>query len=256
MGAAFERYESALVNNERGSTDIIGQLKEDMEQSSHRSSILIVLITAALVVAGCATAPTSSRIDNIPMYGQPAIPRPDLLRQADEDFIKKASAGFDGSREKASKAWYAEGDRFLRELNLDFAMRRFNQAWLLDPNNYEPYWGFARVLLETDRLNESIQHFETAKRLCDDNYQRVALLSDSGVAYSFAGNFQHANEQFRESTALDSTYANAWLRWAESLHREGNYSDAWNKLKQARGLGAKVSDAFLRSLSQKMPEPQ
>jgi hypothetical protein len=46
----------------------------------------------------------ANRIDNIPMYGQPEIPRPDFLKKADEDFIKQAVAGL-GSREKASEAW-------------------------------------------------------------------------------------------------------------------------------------------------------
>jgi tetratricopeptide (TPR) repeat protein len=190
------------------------------------------------------------------MYGQPATPRPEVLQKADEDFIEKASAGFGGSRETASKAWFAEGDRFLRELNLDYAMRRYNQSWLLNPNNYQPYWGFGRVMVQTDRFDEAIQYFETAKKLCDDSYQKVALLSDAGVAYSFAGNFQLANESFQASTALDPKYANAWLRWSQSLYREGKYAEAWSKVKHARSLGGKVPEAFLRDLTQKMPEPQ
>jgi len=35
---------------------------------------------------GCATE-SRTRIDNIPMYGQPAIERPDVLKKADEDFF-------------------------------------------------------------------------------------------------------------------------------------------------------------------------
>jgi tetratricopeptide (TPR) repeat protein len=190
------------------------------------------------------------------MYGQPGIPRPEALRQADEDFIKKATAGFGGSREAASNAWHAEGERFLRELNFDYAMRRYNQSWLLNPNNYKPYWGFARVMVQTDRINEAIQHFEKARALCDDNYQKVALLSDGAVAYSESGTFRHANELFQESTALDPKYETAWYQWSQSLFREGNYSGAWSKLKQARALGAKVSEAYVRDLSQKMPEPR
>jgi len=213
----------------------------------------LVLVVA---IEGCATAPAGPRIDNIPMYGQPGIPRPEALRQADEDFINKASAGFGGSREAASKAWNAEGERFLRELNFDYAMRRYNQAWLLNPNNYQSYWGFARVMVQTDQLSEAIQQFEKAIALCDDNYQKVALLSDAAVAYSESGTFQRANRLFKESTALDPKYEKAWYRWSQSSFRERNYSEAWSKLRQARALGAKVSEAYLRDLRQKMPEPQ
>lgn len=215
----------------------------------------LAAIALGIVSAGCVTSPSTPRIDNIPMYGQPEISRPEVFRKADEDFIKKASAGFKGNREAASRAWAAEGDRFLSELNVDYAMRRYNQSWLLDPNNFQPHWGFGRVMVQTDRFTEGIRHLETAKKLCNDNYQKVALLSNLGVAHSFVGNFQLANRQFQASATLDPTYANAWLRWSQSLYREGSFADAWRKLKQARSLGGDAPDAYLRDLSQKMPEP-
>jgi tetratricopeptide (TPR) repeat protein len=190
------------------------------------------------------------------MYGQPAMPRPEALQKADEDFVKKASAGFGGSREAASRAWAAEGDRFLSELNLDYAMRRYNQSWLLNPANYQPYWGFARVMVQSDRFTDAIRYFEMAEARCDDRYQKVALLSDMGTAHSFARNFRLANEQFRKSTTLDPNYASAWLRWSQSLYREGNYAEAWDKLKRARSLGGGVPEPFIRELRAKMPEPK
>jgi len=163
----------------------------------------IVCLYALLFLVGCASS-GNSRIDSIPMYGQPEIERPDFLQKADEDLIKKAVQGF-GSREKASKAWYAQGDKFMREGNLDFAMRRYNQSWLLNPNNYQPYWGFARVLLEQDEVNDAIKHLEKAELLIDDLYQKVALLADMGSAYTYKGKespsyFSKANEKFSEST--------------------------------------------------------
>jgi len=121
------------------------------------------------------------RIDNIPMYGQPEIARPDSLKKADEDFIAKASAGFDGNRRAASDAWIAEGDRYMRERNLDYAMRRYNQAWLLNPDGYKPYWGFARVTLEQQKFDEAFRYFEKARQLIDDKYQEAALVSDIGI---------------------------------------------------------------------------
>lgn len=216
----------------------------------------MMYLAFAAALAGCASAAPGRRVDNIPMYGQPGIPPPAMARTANAAFIKTASELHGGSREAASKTWYAEGERYMRERNLDYAMRRYNQAWLLNPNNYQPYWGFARVLVEIDRLDEAIQHFETAKTLCDDSYQKSALLADAGVAHSRAGNFQRANEHFQESTALDPKYENAWYAWSKSLYREGNYVEAWSKLKQAQALGANVSADYVRALTERMPEPQ
>ena len=227
-------------------------------------------IAAACVVAaflsGCATT-TGPRIDNVPMYGQPALERPEALKRADEDFIKQASGGF-GSREKASLAWWMQGEKYMQEGNLDYAMRRYNQSWLLNPDSFRPYWGFGRVLLQQGQVDEAIKYLEKANLLVDDEYQKVALLSDTGSACSVKANtsadgssertkyFSLANRYFEESTKLDSTYANSWRSWARSLYFEGRYAEAWQKVSAARARGAQLPSKFIKALEEKMPEPQ
>ena len=204
------------------------------------------------------------------MYGQPRTPRLEVLKKADEDFIKQASAAFRGSRRDASRAWVDQADRFFREGNLDYAMRRYNQAWLLDATNYRAFWGFGQVTLQKDKFTEAIGYFEQALSLCDDSEQRPALLSDTGTAYSFkakyeasltpaekASIFAQANECFAKSTELNAHYGNAWKRWAMSLHREGRFADAWEKVKRARGAGiTSFPTEFLDALSKELPEPK
>lgn len=227
------------------------------------------IIVHLISLSSCATGPAEQRIDNIPMYGQPNIPRPDVLKKADEDFIKQASSGFGGSREAASKAWFAEAEKFMSQGNLDFAMRRYNQSWLLNPNNYQPYWGFGRAMLERDKMDEAIEYLEKAIKLCEDPYQKVAIISDTATAYSYkaksvptnmaeerARNFKTANKYFMECTKLDPNYPNAWERWAHSLYREGKYSESWEKIKKAKLLGARDTEVFVGNLKKKMPEPK
>ncbi|HJV36629.1 hypothetical protein [Geomonas sp.] len=225
------------------------------------------LICLMIFSAGCAKNP-GTRIDNIPMYGQPAVERPDFLKKADEEFIQQATSGF-GSREAASKAWYTQAEKFMREGNLDYAMRRYNQSWLLNPNNYQPYWGFARIVAEQDKLDDAIGYLEKAKSLCDDSYQKVALLADVGTIYSYKGDsipkdrrderarfFAVADQNFLESTRLDPKYSDSWLRWSQSNFREGKYTEAWKKLEKARSLGAKESATYLKALEEKAAEPK
>lgn len=229
---------------------------------------LLVLSTLSLIALSGYVAADEQRIDNIPMYGQPTIPRPDLLKKADEDFIKQASEGM-GGREAASKAWYAQAEKFMANGDLDLAMRRYNQSWLLNPNNYQPYWGFGRVMLQRGKLDEAIQHLEKSKALIDDQFQKVALLTDLGTAYSTKAErisstqnqdrdqlFSLANQNFSESAALDPTYGNSWRRWAFSLYEQGRYSDTWEKVKRAQTQNARpFPPAFLRALNQALPEP-
>jgi tetratricopeptide (TPR) repeat protein len=221
----------------------------------------------ASLVAGCSTAPAGARIDNVPMYGQPNIERPDILKKADENFIKDATAAV-GSRERASKVWATQAEEFMKAGNLDFAMRRYNQSWLLDPNNYQPYWGFGRVLVEQKKYEEALTFLERSQQLINDDYQKAALLSDVGNVYAILGfeqkniadrsrYFTLANQYYEQSVSLDPKYPNPWAWWAWNSYNEGKYADAWKKVKRARELGwSKFSESFLRDLSAKMPEPQ
>ncbi len=220
---------------------------------------LVGVICLFGMIAGCVST-GGTRIDNIPMYGQPEIERPDILKKADQDFINKASKGI-GSREEASKVWWGQAERFMREGNLDYAMRRYNQSWLLNPNNYQPYWGFARVLMEQDKIDEAIKFLEKAESLVDDHYQKVALLADMGSAYTYKAKdephyFEKANTKFEESIQLEAAYPNSWRRWAFSLYEQKSYSDAWQKVIKAQELGARpFPPEFLTALEAALPNP-
>jgi len=181
------------------------------------------------------------------MYGQPEIIRPDFMKKGDSEFIDKVVNGF-GDRKKASTLWWQQGDKFANEGNLDYAMRRYNQSWLLNPENYQPYWGFGRVMLQQQKYNESIKYFEKAKSLIDDDYQKVALLSDFGSALSYAAInstevnkknelYRKAESNFLESTNLDKEYGKAWLQWAYSLYQQEKYNESKEKLIKAKSLG-------------------
>lgn len=217
---------------------------------------LVFILCFPILTLGCVSS-GGTRIDNVPMYGQPEVTRPDSLKKADRDFINEASSGF-GSREEASKAWWAQGEKFMQEGNLDYAMRRYNQSWLLNPRNYQPYWGFARVMLENRKVDEAIKYLEKAESLVDDPYQKVALLADIGSAYTIKGAespayFEKANRKFTESTELDSSYSNSWRRWAFSLYEQAKYSEAMEKVKKAQSLKARpFPPSFISALESKL----
>ena len=201
------------------------------------------ILLVALLLTSCASVPNEKRIDNLPMYGQPEIPRLEYMQKADEDFIRRAAAGFGGDRHKASIAWHTQAEKFMAEGNVHYAMRRYNQSWLLDPENYLPYWGFGRVMVDRDKIDEAIKYFETANALFNDPYQKSSLFSDTGSVYSYKAEsipsekiterkyyFDLANQYFKNSTLDDPSYPIPWYRWAFSLYEQGRYEDAWKKL--------------------------
>ena len=236
---------------------------------------LMAICLIVLLLTGCATrigGPNSGagqeRIDNVPMYGQPEIERPEFWKRADDDFIKNAVGLFKGDREKASKAWAQEANNYFMKGDLDYAMRRYNQSWLLNENNYQPYWGFGQVMIMRGNSDEAIKYYERAKTLINDDYQKPALLTDLGIAYSRKAKditndqelrskyFALANNYFRQSSEMDNTYATVWEVWANSLYHEGRYKECWEKVKKADSMGTRINPKFREKLNQTMPEPK
>ncbi len=222
-----------------------------------------------IILAGCATQSALQPDEILPMYGQPGVARSAEQKRHDEEFIKQAAASFSGSRERASTALWREGDAQMSRGNFELAMKFYNQSWLLNPNNYQPYWGFGRVMAQREKPDEAIPHLEKSVQLIDDPYQKVALLSDMAMVYSQKAFytpkentgergrwFQLANRNFEESIRMDASYPNSWRGWARSLFMEGRYSEAWEKVKKTRALGASFPPSFMKSLEEKMPEPK
>lgn len=209
------------------------------------------------------------------MYGQPETPLSGFVKKANEDFIKEAigpSGPFNGNRKEASKAWAAMANDFINKGDLDYAMRRYNQSWLLDENNYQPYWGFGQIIIlqrqNAQDIDKAITFYEKAKALINDEYQKQALLGDLGIAYSRKARaisnddeaqgkyFEMANKYFSESANMDRTYSVIYEGWANSLYHEKKYAEAWQKVKQAEAMGHPVNQKFKENLNRSMPEPK
>jgi tetratricopeptide (TPR) repeat protein len=233
--------------------------------------ILVVLGLAGLFMNPSSTraADSSLNSDTLPMFGQPKVTRPDNLKSADEAFIRDNTLRYN-TRQAASVAFAAQGWSSLKSQQLDTAMLRFNQAWLLNGKNYAAFWGFGAVLSARGRLLDAIEQLEAARELIDEPAQRPALLCDLATLHSEyaaslpaerqlerAQRFVGANNRFTESLENDPTFATAWREWAMSLYEQERYGEAWAKVKRARELRAEVlPPEFLKKLSAKMAEPK
>lgn len=228
------------------------------------ASFVVLFLAGARPAAGQSHSP-----DTLPMFGQPKMARPEALKQADDSFIRDATFRYK-TRQAASDAFATQGWTALRSGQLDAAMQRFNQAWLLNPKNYSAFWGFGAVQSRRGKLAEALEHLETARQLMDDPTHRVALLCDLGTVHSEfavrlpkerelerAQHFVLANSRFTESLENDPKFAQSWREWALSLYDQGRYSEAWVKVKQARETGAEpFPPEFLKKLATKFPKPK
>jgi tetratricopeptide (TPR) repeat protein len=233
-------------------------------------AVSVLTVWALCVLPGAAPGAQEINPDTLPMFGQPAITRPDDLKKADEVFIKNAVAKH-GNRTAASLAAVAQGWASLRSGKSALALRHFNEGWLLSPDNPGVFWGFGAVLSERGKLLEAIEQLETARELMiNDAKQLVQLLADIGAvrsAYAVglprerelerAQQFSAANQRFSESLELDPEYAPSWRAWAISLYDQERYSEAWIKASRARELKAESLPADLLSkLKSKIAVPK
>jgi Tfp pilus assembly protein PilF len=124
------------------------------------------------------------------MYG--GVEKNEQMRRADQRFIDTVvSTG--ATRQQGSAHAVKRGLEAFQKADFNLAMRRFNQAWLLDPENPNAYHGFALVAIERDK-DEAFA--ETMFR------KALTLPAATPGTYSDFGLFLIRNKRYEEAVPL------------------------------------------------------
>jgi tetratricopeptide (TPR) repeat protein len=238
-----------------------------------KTIIQALLLSTLLSLGGClATAPTKQqiRIDEVPMYG--GIERLEIdrsknpeLRAGDEKFITDVTKHY-GSRENAARAWVEQGYKFYQQGYLGMAMRRFNQAWLLDASNPEVYTGFAAVLHDQGKSCEALQMIDKALTLNPPTYQGIypdaariitlCAVSDNTLSSQAKSELIARSEAlYKKAEEIEPSKHYVYGSWATAYYWRGQYREAWTMVAKERAAGGKPGEKFLTRLREKMPEP-
>jgi tetratricopeptide (TPR) repeat protein len=137
--------------------------------------LLQALLTATLIVLS--SLAHAQDMNLLPKYG--SQPKSDALKASDAVFISGMDEEYHGDRAKASMYMAMRGWQFLAAGDFDTAMRRFNQAWLLDHSNGTALWGMGAYEAQSGKLDESLKLFAEAEPFVGDqimrtNFQRCA----------------------------------------------------------------------------------
>ena len=119
-----------------------------------RIEILPLLL---LTVCSAALPSCPEGINLLPMYGNAQKCSEQI--QADNEFLAASEKQF-SNRDLASQHYVTEGWKLFEQRQLDSAIKRFNQAWLLDSTNAKVYWGFASVLGVKRQFRASVPLFK------------------------------------------------------------------------------------------------
>ena len=98
-------------------------------------------------------------IDELPMYGH--IQKTADQKRADTRYIKYMTEG-GRNREAAADSAARVGWNMFYRGDCSTAIKRFNQAWLLDPKNQLALWGFAVISIDRAEIEEAIRYYRMA----------------------------------------------------------------------------------------------
>jgi uncharacterized protein (TIGR02145 family) len=185
----------------------------------------------------------TAKRDNLkPMYGE--IPQSEAYKKIDEDFIGSAVA-LSGSREKASESFIKKSWAYLYHDSIDLAMRRFNQAWLLNPDNPDSYFGFAAITEIRRGIPEAERYFkmgldkDTGKKRAEICYKRVADCTEQLQYYN------GTIDAYERIVAMDAGNIFAFKKLGYFYTQTGNQNKALNSYNKAIELDPKDSLTYV-----------
>jgi tetratricopeptide (TPR) repeat protein len=115
-------------------------------------------------------------INLLPLFGGQTKCEEQL--KADKIFISECEAKFK-NRQIAAKYHVNKGWEYFYKTIYDTAMKRFNQAWLLDSLNAEVYWGFGNLLGTKHEFKESLPLLEKSIKLNPNNSKVYECMATS-----------------------------------------------------------------------------
>jgi len=195
----------------------------------------------------------------LPKYG--SEPKSDALKAADAVFIAEMDKEYRGDRVKASADIATRGWQYVSQGDFDGAMRRFNQAWLLDAKNGTALWGMAAVETSAGNFDESLKLFVEAEKYVGDNLNFsvdfAKALGVAGATLKDDSLLKMAYNRFQVNYKKAPENTNNLQNWAITLFGVGEYSDAWAKVKLAEVTPDKgqLDPQFIAALQAKMPRP-
>ena len=223
-----------------------------------RKRIVYVLVTAALIL--CVNLTHADDRNLLPKYGN--LPKADWQKAADNAYLRATDEEYHGDRKKASMDTAMRGWQYLAGGDLEDAMRRFNQAWLLNNKNGIALWGMAAVETEWEKFDESLELFAEAEKFVGTeinfsvDYSRAVGMA--GVKRKDNALIDDAFDRFERIYQRAPQNGRNLKNWAMTLFAVGKYSEAWAKVKLAESTPDKghLDPSFLADLQSHMPRPQ
>lgn len=228
-----------------------------------KAGVILLLLGTTLLPIAPAWAGTLS-YEQLPMYGN--RPRTAQQQVADAALIQTVLS-VSGDRETGAKEALRTGFQLCETGDLDTAIKRFNQAWLLAPNYPPVFHAFGWYMAKRGEVDEAITMYQEALKLdaryaiamCDlaRSYKDKALTQTSPEeTLAFLSKAITLCDEASRATTDDDNLSYIYYQWAVLLALTKDYAGAWDKVHLSRQHGGDyIEPGFLLGLSSRMPEP-
>jgi tetratricopeptide (TPR) repeat protein len=191
-----------------------------------------------------------TKINLRPEYGNV---KKDQYQIADDQKFINEETKQSGDRRKASAEMVKLGFDYLYRGDLETSMKRFNQAWLLDPKNEDAYWGYGAVYFTFGDTNEALNQFKKGLSL---NPSSSNILTDEATIYMSLYQNKHdlaymdkAFALFIESYKIDPKNQNTLFKLSAAYFYKQDCTNAVKYYKECMLLGGKsISPGYADAL--------
>jgi len=173
--------------------------------------------------------------------------------EIDTEFIQEMDKLYpnrkDAAIDKIKTGW-----NYFYNNDYDTSMKRFNQAWLLNPNLYEIYWGYGNLIAIKGNPKEAIKYFDIAKKYNPENSDFYVA---SALAYSdvfLKGNntenelLKKAIKDLESGLKIDPKNAKLYSMLSTTYFYLNNIKKAKEYLKKAESLDASTINNEYRKI--------
>ena len=187
----------------------------------------LLYLGAIIVLTSCAIGTRQRAINEIPEYGhQPKSP---YLLQADQEFLSTVK----GQESEAYNEINNCGWKLLQQGDIKTAVKRFNQAWLIDSTRFEAHWGFAVAEGRLENFQSSKHYYEKALSLGGDpkvlNPEYAIVLREIAKAEKNSEKITEADNLFKSE--IEAGNEKAACIYAYQLFRENKKDEVCQVMK-------------------------
>jgi Tfp pilus assembly protein PilF len=145
------------------------------------------------------------------------------------------------------------GWSYFQKGDMDTALKRFNQALILDPDFAPGYFGIAYVYSVQNRLDLAIKNYENS---IEKDPTHSDSYSNLGLALLYSNKPTEALPMLKKAIEIAPKNGDAQVNIALYYFGVGDYAATWKHIHLAQDNSATVKPEFLRDLKSKMPEPK